>query len=151
MLLPLVVTQGVYVLMSGLDYERLVLSAGPLGIMQASDRTGSAAVLSVHLAATALLPCHPAAHLPQPAACRTHLHSALRCLPAAPLCRLALTRCCRTATSAPSLGSASESSRCAEADGCTSTQRELCCDSRCWLMTPGLEEVQWPQPAEWGW
>ncbi|KAI7841634.1 hypothetical protein COHA_004654 [Chlorella ohadii] len=27
--------QGVYVLMSGLDYERLVLSAGPLGIMQA--------------------------------------------------------------------------------------------------------------------
>jgi len=26
--------QGVYVLMSGLDYERLVLSAGPLGIMQ---------------------------------------------------------------------------------------------------------------------
>lgn len=28
--------KGVYVLMSGLDYERLVLSAGPLGIMQAS-------------------------------------------------------------------------------------------------------------------
>jgi len=27
---------GVYVLMSGLDYERLILSAGPLGIMQAS-------------------------------------------------------------------------------------------------------------------
>lgn len=27
--------EGVYVLMSGLDYERLVLSAGPLGIMQA--------------------------------------------------------------------------------------------------------------------
>ncbi|KAL4444700.1 hypothetical protein ABPG77_002517 [Micractinium sp. CCAP 211/92] len=27
--------KGVYVLMSGLDYERLVLSAGPLGIMQA--------------------------------------------------------------------------------------------------------------------
>ena len=27
--------QGVYVLMSGLDYERLVLSAGPLGLMQA--------------------------------------------------------------------------------------------------------------------
>lgn len=26
--------KGVYVLMSGLDYERLVLSAGPLGIMQ---------------------------------------------------------------------------------------------------------------------
>ena len=25
---------GVYVLMSGLDYERLVLSAGPVGIMQ---------------------------------------------------------------------------------------------------------------------
>jgi isovaleryl-CoA dehydrogenase len=25
----------VYVLMSGLDYERLVLSAGPLGLMQA--------------------------------------------------------------------------------------------------------------------
>jgi isovaleryl-CoA dehydrogenase len=29
------VGKGVYVLMSGLDYERLVLSAGPLGIMQA--------------------------------------------------------------------------------------------------------------------
>lgn len=28
--------QGVYVLMSGLDYERLVLAAGPLGIMQRS-------------------------------------------------------------------------------------------------------------------
>ena len=28
------VPQGVYVLMSGLDYERLVLSAGPLGLMQ---------------------------------------------------------------------------------------------------------------------
>ena len=26
---------GVYVLMSGLDYERLILSAGPIGIMQA--------------------------------------------------------------------------------------------------------------------
>lgn len=28
--------KGVYVLMKGLDYERLILSAGPLGIMQAS-------------------------------------------------------------------------------------------------------------------
>ena len=28
--------RGVYVLMSGLDYERLILSAGPLGIMQAA-------------------------------------------------------------------------------------------------------------------
>lgn len=28
------VNKGVYVLMSGLDYERLVLSAGPLGLMQ---------------------------------------------------------------------------------------------------------------------
>lgn len=27
--------QGVYILMSGLDYERLVLAAGPVGIMQA--------------------------------------------------------------------------------------------------------------------
>lgn len=27
--------KGVYVLMSGLDYERLVLAAGPVGIMQA--------------------------------------------------------------------------------------------------------------------
>ena len=27
---------GVYVLMSGLDYERLVLAAGPVGLMQAS-------------------------------------------------------------------------------------------------------------------
>lgn len=26
--------KGVYVLMSGLDYERLVLAAGPVGIMQ---------------------------------------------------------------------------------------------------------------------
>lgn len=30
---------GVYVLMSGLDYERLVLSAGPIGIMQAAFDT----------------------------------------------------------------------------------------------------------------
>lgn len=30
------VRAGVYVLMSGLDLERLVLAAGPLGIMQAS-------------------------------------------------------------------------------------------------------------------
>jgi isovaleryl-CoA dehydrogenase len=30
------VGKGVYVLMSGLDYERLVLSGGPIGIMQAS-------------------------------------------------------------------------------------------------------------------
>ena len=26
--------KGVYVLMKGLDYERLILSAGPVGIMQ---------------------------------------------------------------------------------------------------------------------
>jgi isovaleryl-CoA dehydrogenase len=30
------IDKGVYVLMKGLDYERLILSAGPLGIMQAS-------------------------------------------------------------------------------------------------------------------
>ncbi|ETN85136.1 acyl-CoA dehydrogenase protein [Necator americanus] len=30
------VGKGVYVLMTGLDYERLVLSGGPLGIMQAA-------------------------------------------------------------------------------------------------------------------
>lgn len=29
------INKGVYVLMSGLDYERLVLAAGPVGIMQA--------------------------------------------------------------------------------------------------------------------
>ena len=29
------VNKGVYVLMSGLDYERVILAAGPLGIMQA--------------------------------------------------------------------------------------------------------------------
>lgn len=28
--------KGVYVLMTGLDYERLVLSGGPLGLMQAA-------------------------------------------------------------------------------------------------------------------
>jgi isovaleryl-CoA dehydrogenase len=33
------VNRGVYVLMSGLDVERLVLSGGPLGIMQASCDT----------------------------------------------------------------------------------------------------------------
>ena len=27
--------RGVYVLMSGLDYERCILSAGPIGVMQA--------------------------------------------------------------------------------------------------------------------
>jgi len=31
--------KGVYVLMSGLDYERLVLSGGPLGIMQSAFDT----------------------------------------------------------------------------------------------------------------
>jgi isovaleryl-CoA dehydrogenase len=31
--------KGVYVLMSGLDYERLVLAAGPVGIMQAAMDT----------------------------------------------------------------------------------------------------------------
>ena len=30
------VDKGVYVLMSGLDYERLVLAAGPVGLMQAT-------------------------------------------------------------------------------------------------------------------
>ncbi len=30
------VNNGVYVLMSGLDYERLILAAGPVGIMQAA-------------------------------------------------------------------------------------------------------------------
>lgn len=34
---PTIITQGVYVLMSGLDLERLVLSAGPLGLMQAGQ------------------------------------------------------------------------------------------------------------------
>ena len=29
------VNKGVYVLMSGLDYERCILAAGPVGIMQA--------------------------------------------------------------------------------------------------------------------
>ncbi len=33
------VNHGVYVLMSGLDYERLVLAAGPVGIMQAAFDT----------------------------------------------------------------------------------------------------------------
>ena len=83
--------QGVYVLMSGLDYERLVLSAGPLGIMQASDRTGSAAVLSMRLAVTALLPCYPAAPLPQPAACCSP--AAARCLPHTLALRLMLPAC----------------------------------------------------------
>lgn len=31
--------KGVYVLMSGLDYERLVLAAGPVGLMQAACDT----------------------------------------------------------------------------------------------------------------
>ncbi len=31
--------KGVYILMSGLDYERLILSGGPLGIMQAAFDT----------------------------------------------------------------------------------------------------------------
>lgn len=30
------IDRGVYVLMKGLDYERLILAAGPVGIMQAS-------------------------------------------------------------------------------------------------------------------
>ena len=28
------INKGVYILMTGLDYERLVLAAGPIGIMQ---------------------------------------------------------------------------------------------------------------------
>ena len=28
------INKGVYILMSGLDYERLVLASGPVGIMQ---------------------------------------------------------------------------------------------------------------------
>ncbi|KHJ81370.1 hypothetical protein OESDEN_18944, partial [Oesophagostomum dentatum] len=31
--------KGVYVLMTGLDYERLVLSGGPMGLMQAACDT----------------------------------------------------------------------------------------------------------------
>ncbi len=34
--------RGVNVLMSGLDYERVVLAAGPLGIMQAAMDVGPA-------------------------------------------------------------------------------------------------------------
>ena len=30
--------KGVYVLMSGLDYERLVLAGGPLGLMQVPEQ-----------------------------------------------------------------------------------------------------------------
>jgi len=30
------INKGTYILMSGLDYERLVLSGGPMGIMQAA-------------------------------------------------------------------------------------------------------------------
>jgi isovaleryl-CoA dehydrogenase len=41
------VNKGVYVMFSGLDYERLVLSGGPLGLMQVW-RSGSTCVL--HLA-----------------------------------------------------------------------------------------------------
>ena len=37
-----VVGKGVNVLMSGLDYERAVLAAGPVGIMQAAPRRGAA-------------------------------------------------------------------------------------------------------------
>ena len=56
--------QGVYVLMSGLDYERLVLSAGPLGIMQASvPRLAAAGHVCPPCHVTAL-PCCPAASCP---------------------------------------------------------------------------------------
>lgn len=84
--------QGVYVLMSGLDYERLVLSAGPLGIMQASDRIASAAVLSVRLAATALLPCHSCCP-PASACCRPHTLALRLMLPA---CHPAVQACLDT-------------------------------------------------------
>lgn len=30
------VNKGVYVLMSGLDYERLIIAAGPIGLMQSA-------------------------------------------------------------------------------------------------------------------
>ena len=35
-LIPLQVNKGIYVLFSGLDLERLVLTAGPIGLMQVS-------------------------------------------------------------------------------------------------------------------
>ncbi|KAJ2755654.1 hypothetical protein IWQ56_006393, partial [Coemansia nantahalensis] len=42
------VGRGVYVLMSGLDYERLVLSGGPLGLMQAAMDTAAQYVHERH-------------------------------------------------------------------------------------------------------
>ena len=36
------VNKGIYVLFSGLDLERLVLTGGPLGIMQVQSRFASA-------------------------------------------------------------------------------------------------------------
>ena len=45
------VGKGVYVLMSGLDYERLVLAAGPVGIMQACCDVAFKCVLSSPLSA----------------------------------------------------------------------------------------------------
>ena len=51
------VDRGVKVLMSGLDYERLVLAAGPVGLMQARDhRCTQAACLQLHLPDGAMQP-----------------------------------------------------------------------------------------------
>ena len=74
--------QGVYVLMSGLDYERLVLAAGPLGLMQAGGRcTVRLRFGSVGLAwsaarppAPAPHPTHPRTHPPTPTPTNPHQH-----------------------------------------------------------------------------
>lgn len=90
--------QGVYVLMSGLDYERLVLSAGTLkwclnALAEVGPGNAARRLLSL-----CLPPPLPPPSLP---------------LPQAPWasCRPAWTPCCRTCTSAPSLGAPSGSSR----------------------------------------
>ena len=134
--IPLLFRQGVYVLMSGLDYERLVLSAGPLGIMQACPLLPPLRVCPalqtrmlrrgpVPCSAVARLWCCPCALLRPPSigclACPPSTatpfnFSCPACPPSAappahPDRRPAWTRCCPTAGSAPSLGSASASSR----------------------------------------
>src|SRR5258708_19568308 len=70
------VNEGVKVLMSGLDYERVVLAGGPLGIMQASLDVSFPYVHSLkpfpqatrppHFTQPKLAPKHPTPHAPPP-------------------------------------------------------------------------------------
>lgn len=104
--------QGVYVLMSGLDYERLVLSAGPLGIMQVTHATSILQRPSALLVKDGFVGSGQSAlrcTLCRPASWGAG--SADDAWPGCMPCRPAWTPCCRTCMNASSLASRLGSSR----------------------------------------